>query len=315
MQPESKSTAERRREVKEIEEIKEVKEKKPRNTSRRRRGSDPPLPSPPLLPPLPISPCITHFPQHHTLPRSRSPRHIRSPPLQRLPTEQCKCKRLLRVPWYAKLIRRSQTNPRQRRLDLRHQQWIVRPAPRHNQFQNSSPLRDKPMNRIHNRKRRQNRGSANHVLGPRPPHFRMHQHVPHIFFPILFAPRRLRRTFKKIFIPQQCCKQTGQYFASLSDMRVPIERLPPICEMPHQRIDHHVSRPDIERKNIADFRTPGNHSNIRNSTDIERRPSHARIAIKQIIDKRHKRRPLSARSHIGGPKISHSRNPRPPRDH
>src|SRR5579864_2408241 len=97
--------SEKKREAKETKDIKEMKEKPRRGARSDERGCNPLPPSPPPRPLLPFLPCIAHLAQHYSLPRSRSPWHIRRPPLQRLPAQQRECESLLGVSRHAKLIR------------------------------------------------------------------------------------------------------------------------------------------------------------------------------------------------------------------
>ena len=85
--------------------------------------------------------------------------------------------------------------------------------------------------------------------------------------------------------------------------------------MPHQRINHHVSRPGIEREYIFKRRARGNHGDVRNPADIQRGATDPRVPIKQEIDKRYERRALSSRGHIRRTKISDRRNSGAPGDH
>ena len=84
----------------------------------------------------------------------------------------------------------------------------------------------------------------------------------------------------------------------------------PARDLLDQRVNHHVAGTGVEREDIRGLCAAGNHRDVGDAADIERSAAFFRIAVEQIIDKRHERRALSARSHIGGTKIAYGRDAR-----
>ena len=65
----------------------------------------------------------------------------------------------------------------------------------------------------------------------------------------------------------------------------------------------------------SSLRARGNHRDVRDPADIQRDAPDPLVPIEQIIDKRHERRALPARGHVGGTKIAHRGDARARRNH
>src|SRR5271156_6713790 len=255
--------------------------------------------------------AVHQFPHNHRLFRAGCRRQIIRPPMKRLISQNRESQSLFRLRRHPKSPRRHNLNPRQSRPQLRHQQRILRPAPRHNQFIHPHPRKNKSPERIRNRKRRKNRSRAHQIFRPRAPLPRPANQLIRVLQPKLLAPRRLRRRQSQISAAQHHLQQRPNHLPTQSNPRVPVISRAPLASALHQRINNHVPRPGIKRKHILRPRAQRNHRNIRNPSDIQSHPPQLRIPVKQITHKRPQRRPLPASSHIRRTKIRNRRNSGP----
>ena len=138
----------------------------------------------------------------------------------------------------------------------------------------------------------------------------MGQQRAQIAFAVLLAARCFRRKFGKIFVAQERLKQSWKQLSLRGHLRVTIETLSAMREMPHQGIDHHIPRPGVEGEDIFELRACGNHRDIGNSADIQRDAPDSGVPIQQEIDEGHERRALSARGHVRGTEIADRGDPR-----
>src|SRR5271155_2615604 len=252
--------------------------------------------------------AMHQFPQNRGSLSPSSRRQIIRAPMKRLVSQNRESQSLFRLRRNAKSRRRHNLNPRQSSPQLRHQQRIFRPAPRHDQFIHPHARKNKSPESIRNRERRKNRRGPHQILSPRAPLSSPRNQFVRIFHPKLLAPRRLRRQQTQISVSQHPLQQRPNHLATQSNPRIAIVCHAPPRDALHQRINDHVPRPGIEREYILGPRAKRNHGDVSNSSNVQSHTPQLPIPVQQIIHKRHQRRPLPARGHIRRTKIRNRRD-------
>src|SRR5580658_175932 len=177
--------------------------------------------------------AVHQFPHDRGSLRPGSRRQIIRPSVKRLISHHREGQRLFRLRRHPKARRRHNFNPRQSRPQLRHQQRILRPAPRHNQFIHAHARKNESPERICNRKRRKNRGRAHQILSPRPPLLSPSDQLVRILQTKLLAPRSLRRRQPQISAAQHLLQQGPNHLPAQSNPRSAIVSHPPLGSALH----------------------------------------------------------------------------------
>ncbi len=119
----------------------------------------------------------------------------------------------------------------------------------------------------------------------------------------LFASRGLGRRKTQVRMTEELFQKATLHFAAERQPRIAIKRAATARKMTNQRIDDHISGSSIERDHSLRRSAGRNNGDVSDPAYVQRHAAHRRMAINEIIDKRHERRSLSPRGHVGRTKI------------